>query len=256
MKKIQSIVLVLMLCSIAHAQDLSLNNTICSRYWGSIVGGIFYPGGAVNFTTLTASTDYGYAYIGMINPLDTLQYDKNGGTEYYTGLGKGFNLLENNDGSPMLKLDVGAMYDAVSQIEDFDDDVVSLTMRLDAPNKWVTPYSQVWRWIPSGEDSPDTGYFVRSGLMRSQPTGIMFNGENVPLNLELAFGYSGEGLFGRGEGIAYYRGILGTTLKVTENLSVSPFVVGQLKGDQDESAGKAFVTTDRVFWNLSANLKF
>src|SRR5947209_1031504 len=51
----------------------TITDTVSTRYWGSIVGGIFYTGGPVNFTNLTITKNdpwrSTYLLLGMINPL-------------------------------------------------------------------------------------------------------------------------------------------------------------------------------------------
>jgi len=239
--------------------DFRIDDTIASRYWGSIVGGIFYTGGAVNFTdfTITKHSEFGTSsmLIGMINPLDTLEYDDEGGTEYYFGIGHSFDLWEGSNGDPLVNVDLFAMYDALSDIGQFDDDVIQGRLRLTLLQfPIITPYVEFYNWEKSGSDSPAVGWFARAGARKQFPLGFQFNGEEVKLNTDVSIGYSDAGLFGTSSGLAYYRGVIGTQLKLNDSLTLSPSIIGQLPGNQDD--GKAFVDKPRVFCNLQITLKF
>lgn len=239
--------------------DFQLDNTIASRYWGSIVGGIFYTGGAVNFTdlTITKESEFGRSYllIGMINPLDTFEYDDEGGTEYYLGIGHSFDLWEGSNGEPLLNVDLFMMYDALSDIGQFNDDVIQGRVRLTLPQfPIMIPYVEFYNWEKSGSDSPEVDWFARAGARRQFPLGFQFNGEEVKLSTDISIGYSDAGLFGTSSGLAYYRAIIGTQLRLNDSLTLSPSIIGQLPGNQDE--GKAFVDKSRVFYNLTLSWKF
>ncbi len=239
---------------------VSLNTTFASRYWGSIVGGIFYAGGAVNFTTLTFSKDSAhgntYVYGGMINPLDTTKYDYKGGTEYYLAVGHTFSLWESGpDNLPLIKVNVMVLYDAISKISNWSDDVIEELVRVDFPRVPVAqPYVEYYHWDTSGNDSPDTGSFGRVGIKRQQPLGFSLFGSPVSLGIDLSAGYCG-GTFGTSKGLAYYRAVISSEIKVNKNLKILPSIVGQLPGDGQE-VGRAFVDRPRLFYNLGLQWDF
>ncbi|MBC7981495.1 hypothetical protein H7X65_00275 [Candidatus Parcubacteria bacterium] len=236
-----------------------IDNTIASRYWGSIVGGIFYPGGAVNFTdfTVTKEDSLGSMYflIGMINPLDTFEYDDQGGTEYYLGLGHSFDLWKDGNGPPLVGLDVFVLYDAISPIEEMDDDVIETRLRLDFPRvPFAQPYIEYYNWQASGNDAPPVGSFIRVGTQRQQPLGISFQQSELKLKIDASLGFAGEGLFGTDGGLSYYRLVLSLPVKISEHFSVTPAIIGQLPGNQDPDA--AFVDRPRLFYNLTLSWEF
>jgi hypothetical protein len=238
---------------------VTLSDTIASRYWGSIVGGIFYTGGPVNFTTLNFSLDdkWGstYTFVGMINPLDTLKYDYHGGTEYFLAVGRTIELWKGGSKNlPLLKLNGMVLYDAVSRIDHWNDDVVQQYLRLDVPRVPIAqPYLECYNWIQSGHKSPPVSWFARAGIHRQQPMGVTFQKSEMELGIDLSAGYSGDGLFGTSEGLAYYRAVISTEFKVNKHLSIVPSIVGQLPGDQKP---KAFVDRARLFYNLTLSWAF
>ncbi len=238
----------------------TLANTMASRYWGSIVGGIFYSGGGVNFTDFTSTLDdkFGSTYVllGMINPLDTLKYDHNGGTEYYGGIGRTLNLWKGGPRDiPLVKMNALIMYDAISEIERWNDDVIQEYLRLDFPRiPFAQPYVEGYHWEKSGSKSPPVGFFWRTGVHRDQPLGFSFLNSPMELGIDLSAGYSG-GVFGTSSGLAYWRAILSTKIRLSKKLDLIPSVVGQLPGRGQES-DRSFVDHSRVFYNLSLRWKF
>jgi hypothetical protein len=239
---------------------VTINNTIASRYWGSTVGGIFYSGGPVNFTDLITTKDdkWGSTYllVGMVNPLDTLKWDHNGGTEYYAGIGRTLSLWKGGDKNlPLLNVNALVMYDAISRIKQFDNDVIQQKLRLDLPRVPVfQPYVEGYHWFPSGDNSPPTGFFGRLGIHRQQPLGFTFRKSEMELGVDLSTGYS-DSIFGASSGLAYYRMVLSTEFKISEHFRIAPSIIGQLPGGGQER-GRAFVDRSRVFYNLSIRYDF
>ncbi len=233
-----------------------LSDTIASRYWGSIVGGIFYSGGPVNFTdfkfTVNDPVGTSFIFVGMINPLDTLKYDYNGGTEYYAGVGKTFDIAKGGPNNlPLIRLTTICMFDSIHEIERIDDDVIQQYLRIDLPRiPVIQPYAEGYNWIKSGDRSPPVGYFARAGIHRQQPLGFSLRKSPMELGLDLSVGYSGPGLFGTSEGLAYYRAVVSTAFQISKNFKIVPAIIGQLPGGgQDKSA--AFVDRPRLFYNLT-----
>ncbi len=239
---------------------VTLASKFSSRYWGSIVGGVFYTGGAVNFTDLTVSKDNpnGNTYLvaGMINPLDTWKYDHEGGTEYYFAVGKTFNLWKGGPkNQPLVKIEAMLLYDAISRIKELDDDVIEQFVRIDLPRvPVVQPYVEGYHWTKTGDDSPQVGFFGRAGLHRQQPLGVKLFGSPLELSMDVSAGYC-WGTFGTSRGLAYYRGVLGTEIRLNKRLSVTPFVVGQLPGGGQED-GRDFVPETAVYYNVLVKYAF
>ncbi len=241
---------------------ITLDNTFASRYWGSIVGGIFYGGRFVCFTNLTLSLDdsYGSTYVlaGMINPLDTWQWDnrrKPGGTEYYFGIGRTFDLWKGLDGMPLVKINSLIMLDSISPITELRNDLVEEYFRASFPRvPLVEPYVEVYHWDPVGTKSPQTGFFLRAGIHRQQPLGFKLFGTPMELGMDLSIGDAATSIFGTSSGIAYYRGILSTEVRLNEHISIIPAVIGQIPGNQD--IGHAFVKNPEAFFNLTVSYKF
>jgi hypothetical protein len=232
----------------------TINSLFASRYWGSIVGGIFYTGGAVNFTDITQSWGNNYAFVGMINPLDTLEYDFQGGTEYYAGIGRTWSIA--SDVRTFVKLNTLIMYDAISQIERLDDDIILFKVRADFfPGAAITPYFEHYQWVGVSSASPPVGWFERIGVTRTQPLGVSLFKRKLSAVIDLSVGYASAGLFGTSSGLAYYRGHLSLPIQVTKSFTVTPSIVGQLPGNQAE--GAAFVDGEHpFFYNIALTWKF
>ncbi len=239
----------------------SIINTVASRYWGSIVGGIFYSGGPVNFTDFKLTLDdrigTTYAFVGMINPLDTFKYDYNGGTEYYAAIGKTIDLWRGGaKGLPLVRLDAMVLYDSISKISRLDDDVFQQYLKLELPSiPFTQPYIQGYNWFKTGDRAPGVGYFIRAGTHRQQPLGFSFRGTPVELGMNVSAGWSSEGLFGTSSGLAYYRGVLSTVFVWNKHLKFIPAIIGQLPGGGQEDNRK-FVDHSRVFYNLTLQYDF
>lgn len=246
---------------IFYNPQFSIINTTASRYWGSIVGGIFYSGGPVNFTDfkLTLDDSFGktYVFVGMINPLDTLKYDHNGGTEYYAAIGKTVDLWKGGpDNLPLVRLNAMVLYDAISEIERVDDDVVQQYLRVELTRiPFAQPYVEGYNWFKTGNKAPSTGYFLRAGIHRQQPLGFSFRGSEMKLGIDVSAGGGSEGLFGTSAGLAYYRAVLSMAFKINDHWKVTPAIIGQLPGrGQDEN--RAFVDHSRLFYNLTVQFDF
>ena len=238
----------------------SVIDTIASRYWGTIVGGIFYSG-PVNFTDFKISIDdkigTTYGFVGMINPLDTIRYDYHGGTEYYSGVGKTIDLWNGGlDNSPLVRLNGMVMYDSVSHIDRLSDDLVQEYFRIELPRvPWVTPHAEYYHWKKVGKYSPPVGYFLRVGFSRPQPLGFQAFGQDIALDVDTSAGYSGPGLFGRTEGLAYGRMVVSSDIQVSKHFKLVPSICGQLSGG-GQKAGQAFVDHSRLFYNLTLRWDF
>ncbi len=239
----------------------SIINTIASRYWGSIVGGIFYSGGSVNFTdfSLTVDDPLGttYTFVGMINPLDTFRYDYNGGTEYYAAVGKTLDMWKGGAHDfPAVRLDLMVLYDAISQIDRLDDDVVQQYVKIELPRIPIAqPYVQGYHWFKTGDRAPEGGFFGRAGIHRQQPLGFSFRKTPIELGIDLSSGWSSEGLFGTSRGLAYHRAILSTVFTWNKHFKIIPAIIGQLPGrGQDEN--RKFVDHSRLFYNLTLRYDF
>ena len=155
-----------------------------------------------------------------------------------------------------MKLDLLALYDAISEIEKLDDDVIEFRFRIDLPRTPVIqPYTELYRWEKTGSDAPPIGWFTRAGIVRQQPLGLFLNGKELKLCVDLSIGHSSDGLFGKGEGLAYYRAIISTDIPINDQLTISPSIVGQLPG-KGQPSDRSFVDHSRVFYNLSFKYVF
>ncbi len=246
--------------SFFHNPHFTIMDTIASRYWGSIVGGIFYSGGPVNFTdfklTLDDPVGTTYAFVGMINPLDTVKYDYQGGTEYYAAIGKTIDLWRGGSHNlPLASVNLMVLYDAISKINRGDDDVVQQYARIELPRvPFILPYAEGYHWFKTGTKAPPVGYFVRTGVHRQQPLGLTFQKSEMELGIDLSAGWSSEELFGTSEGLAYHRAVISTVFKFNDHFKIIPSIVGQLPGQQDKN--RAFVDRPRLFYNLTLQYDF
>jgi hypothetical protein len=163
-------------------------------------------------------------------------------------LGCKFGLWEDEDEVPLVDVNLMALYDAVSQIEVWNDDVFQQYLSLSFPQTPVaTPYLEFYNWENTGSKSPPIGWFFRTGFRHSMPTGLELRGEEIKVSTDLSIGYSGPDLFGTSEGLAYYRAIIGTTIPLSNGWTMSPSVIGQLPGNQKVP----FVEEQRLFFNLN-----
>ncbi len=236
----------------------TFENTVASRYWGSIVGGIFYQGGPVCFSnfTLTQTDALGSTYLlaGMITPLDTLKWDnqeQSGGNEYYIGIGRTFDFgKEKPSDLALVRLNIFVMYDAISPIKELGNDLFQEFIRLDFPRvPFFQPYVEGYHWDKVGHQSPQIGTFGRAGIHRQQPLGFSLFDFPMELGIDLSVGYAITDIFGTSEGLAYYRAVLSTEIKVSEHLSIIPAVIGQWPGSQAD--GEAFVNHREIFFNIT-----
>ena len=101
----------------AGRYSYNLSSMVLSKYYGSIVGGIFYNRPLVfNDLMISRSDKAGSTYVDlwMSRPVTNLDWNRNGGDEYDFVLGRTLDLGKKKvDGQPTVRLDIAGTYLAV-----------------------------------------------------------------------------------------------------------------------------------------------
>lgn len=231
--------------------EYSASTLVMSKYYGTIVGGIFYDG-PMSFTDLVAtrkdasgSTRFDLSIGQKLDRLSS--YNKDGGNEYDVILGRTQKFGSSE--TPIFVVDASVTYLALTDMKAAKDDVFSSAIRIDAPQvEMVQPYVVVTRFDFVG-DVGDPGTFVYAGLMRNQPVGAS------TLTIDYRIGYSLNGLFGADRGLAYHRLSLSLPIDLGDGWTVIPSVIGQIKGN-GQRPGHAFVDRARLFATLAIAKSF
>jgi hypothetical protein len=222
----------------------AFNHVSMSKYYGSIVGGIFYDG-PMSFTDIIATRKdaSGSTYIDLSlgQKLDSLSFDKDGGNEYDLSVGRTFTL---GSADFPVAIDYRLTYLAVHHLRAMKDDVVSNALRVDLPKvRFAQPYLVIYRFDKVGPTS-GSGWFAYGGFQRSDQIGA-FAGKPLILGLEYRLGYSGT-VFGTKPGLAYHRLSVSLTAELAGGWKVTPSLVGQTSGN-GQPRGYAFEESARLF---------
>jgi hypothetical protein len=231
----------------------SVNALFMSKYYGSIVGGIFYDG-PMSFTGLTLTrkdahdTVFGRdganrASVTIGQKLDDSSFDVDSGNEYDFAIGRSATL--GPEEFP-IQYDAGITFLVVHPLGHLNNDVLNPAVTLSLPKMpLVVPYVTVYQFeILNGNGS---GTFLAAGIRRSQELSwLKVCGNPVVITGEYRFGWAlTDGLFGSGEGPAYHRLIGSATAKLSKHLSTTFALTGQASaGGQGE---RAFADRTRVF---------
>lgn len=234
--------------SVSRAKDdswkYSASTLLMSQYYGTMVGGIFYPG-AMSFTDVVASRGNSIGTVrfdlSVGQKLDKFEWDKDGGSEIDFTVGQATRFGPVN-------VDASFCYLALYDLNKIKGDCVSSTVRFDVPTvKPIQPYLIVTRFDLVGS-VPGSGTLIYGGFIRNQPIGVTMHGSELSVSIEYRTAWSMDKLFGTKEGVDYHR--LSVSLPMTVyGWTVTPTVVGQVKGSQPK--GYAFVDKARVFATLA-----
>ena len=228
--------------------NYSTSTIVMSRYYGSIVGGIFYPG-TMSFTDFAARKNDADGSTGfdlsLGQKLDRSSYNRDSGNEYDFTVDR----METFGSADFpVKIDLGVCYLAVHDLRQIKDDFLSPYVRLDLPKvRFIQPYVTVYRFDRVGNSPEDSGWFFYGGFIRSQPLGISLHGVPLSLTLDYRLGYS-EKLFGTEPGLSYERVGISLPLAVARSWTITPTVIEQFKGDQP--SGRAFAPHSQMLWTL------
>ena len=229
------------------APHWSVNSGIFSKYLGTI-GGVFYDD-PILVTDLTVSHGDYYAGIWNSTRLGSGKYGKTFGDEYdfYAGW--------SHDIGPV-KYEITGMYFLIADLAKLNDDLWVIDQKLSMPSCPVfQPYVKVRAFNTVGADSPTGGFFFWAGVNRSQPTGLMAHGQEVILDVELATAYS-DGPLGKTPGSVFARLTLGTTIPLSERLSLKPSAVWQTTIGGQKDYAHPLTTKTEVVCGLSLNAVF
>ncbi len=237
------------------------------QYIGDIVGGRFYVGGPMSFSTLEIDhTDrlgktYGLVSIGQ--KLDDCTFDADGGNEYDLAIGRRGCFFE--DSRFPIKYDFGTMYLFVHDLGRIDNDVVEDWIRIDVPI-WSDPkthrgivqaYVQPYRFDRVGNRPSDSGWFIHGGLIRQQPVGHYLGhylGQDTIVNFDYRVGWSG-GVFGMDSGFAYHRLMVYVPVEVGRHWCMILGFGGQMSAG-GQRPGHAFEDRARVLATLTLTKKW
>ncbi len=238
----------------AGRYSYNLSSMVLSKYYGSIVGGIFYNRPLVfNDLMISRSDKAGSTYVDlwMSRPVTNLDWNRNGGDEYDFVLGRTLDLGKKKvDGQPTVRLDIAGTYLAVHPLTRFNGHVFTVATRADFPQvPVVQPYAMWYHFGKVGQNSPPAGEFFYGGLLRNQPTRLLIGDRKVAIDLDYRFGYSG-GALGADWGPAYNRLYVGLNLPVSKRVTVKPTVIGQVPFTRRDPLG-ILGDRPRVFCTLS-----
>lgn len=242
-------VTITVLCAI-RAQDVTENNkwsatwstVVLSKYYGTIVGGIFYKSPIV-FSDLNVSRKdrAGSTYIDFwgARPITRRGWNRDGGDEYDFTVGR--SLITKN-----LLFDASGTYLAVHPLTTRNGHVWTATVRADYTKcRWATPYGQIYYFGKAGEKSPPAGWFFYGGAIKTLPA------RKSGLQADYRFGYSG-GALGADWGPAYHRLTLSRAF-TRGRVTLIPAIVGQVpmkRNDPLQVLGdrpRIFLTVTTVF---------
>src|SRR5574343_1545540 len=139
----------------------TLSETVLSKYYGSIIGGIFYDAPLV-FSELNINCSGTYVDLWASRPITNRKYNQNGGDEYDLTIGKSFQI------NRLMRGDVGGTYLAVYPLSHGNGHIYTLQGRLDFNTKVVQPYVQYFHFGKTGRTSPPSGEFFYAGIQRNQ----------------------------------------------------------------------------------------
>jgi hypothetical protein len=234
--------------------ETTLSTTLMTRYYGTIVGGIFYSG-PMSFTTLgtaredlLGSTRFAFT-VGR--KLDSFRHDsRDGGHEN----GISFNRRLSKSSFPV-NVDIGFVYQMLGRLNRSADDVLQSYAKVAFTRvPGIEPYVQFCQFNRVGQSSIDPGWFLYGGFIRSQDTGIKL-GEKKKLIAMFDFrtGYS-DNVFGAERGWAYHR--LSVSLPFQfDKWDIIPCVVGQIPAG-GQSHDRAFARENRAFGELTVARRF
>ncbi len=222
------------------------DSTVATKYLGDYLGGIFYDGPQLQIDLSYNHRDaHGVTTIGtwMARPLDNTKFNANFGDQYNLYLSRSLELSED------LKVTVGSCYYGLYDLGHMRDDMVDFSIRADFPSvPIVQPYVFFDHFLSFSEASPENGSFAFAGLQRSQKLGDQ---TRVSLYFDYRVGYSGGCLNSRA-GFEYQRLSASLVWKVTEKLSITPTLIGQIPIGTD----RTFADHERVFAKISARYQF
>lgn len=221
-------------------------NTVSSKYWGSIVGGVFYDGPVLwSDLSISLPDKAGVTSVGLwvCRPLDSLRYNKNFGDEYDAYVSQSYKVGKD------LVLSGTVSYQAIYDLANFADDLVLLAVRVDAPSvPFAQPYICFNEFVGWSDSASLSGWFIYGGLQREQK---LWGWKSASLHLDYRIGYSG-GALGSNLGFEYQRLQASVPIKLGRNLVVSPSVIGQAPLESN----RTFALKAQLFFMLSAKWSF
>lgn len=227
---------------------------LTSEYYGSIFGGIFYPG-PMSWTDLVASRKDKVGALtfdlSIGQKLDRInQFNRDGGNEYDFTVDHSFSL----GSKPWQVLgDAGVCYLALHDLGRIKDDCLEEFVRLDFPvgndktgSPIIQPYMEAFHFHDVGDGLHNEGWWTYGGAFRNQPLGCKVFDNELKLNIDFRVGAS-AGAYGSKTGIEYYR--IAFTLPFAKGKwTVAPSLIFQTPG----SSGRPYVhnNEDHVFYAL------
>ncbi len=231
----------------------SVNTLFMSRYYGSIVGGLFYTGGGMSFTDLVLTRkDTGEpTWLGRdgVNrfdlsigqKLDSLKFDVDGGNEYDITVGRSAYVGPTNY---PVHLDGSTTYIMVHPLTSIRNDVIETILNVDLPKTpLVRPYLSLYRFDVI--DGHGSGFFVATGLIHTHEIGLTIKDKPIGMSEEYRFGWAATKSFGTDPGAAYHRLVLSLNAKLPHNFSLRLSWIGQISGGGQSPV--AYVDKPRQF---------
>jgi len=207
---------------VAPTYSVTYTSAILSKYYGSIIGGIFYDDWVTFQDIGIARMDKkGTTYVDLwaSRPITNTAYNKNWGDEYDVVVGRSMPLAKGK-----VRLDIAGTYLVVNNLERINDDIATGKIRLDFPKvPHLQPYAEVYRFIEVGPKSPSGGSFIYLGLLHDQKIG----GDHGPtIGFDYRYGHS-LGVLGAEAGPSYHRLSISPVIPIAKKIDFVPSLVGQ-----------------------------